>query len=330
MTAALLDPAAALLCRAAFGAASLLRPLGLSILIFHRVLPAPEPLLPGEMDAGRFDAVARMLKRNFRVLPLGQAVDLLEQGRLPTRALVITFDDGYADNAEVALPILRAYGLVATFFVSTGFLDGGRMFNDTVIEAVRASRRDAVDLGEFGLGRAPLSTVDDRRAVIAALLPVVKYLAPVDRGAAIERIHAAMGRPPLPAGPMMRRSQIQDLYRAGMEIGAHTVNHPILTTLPSDAAEAEIVGGKVELEAIIDAPVRVMAYPNGRPRQDYAREHVEMVRRVGFRAVVTTAPGSAQPGDDVFQLPRFTPWDRSLSAWPLRLLQNQWRRASLA
>jgi peptidoglycan/xylan/chitin deacetylase (PgdA/CDA1 family) len=76
----------------------------LSVLIFHRVLPRPDPLFPGEPDAARFDWQLRLLKRWFDILPLPDAVHALREGRLPARALAITFDDGYADNCTVALP----------------------------------------------------------------------------------------------------------------------------------------------------------------------------------------------------------------------------------
>jgi len=110
---------------------------GLSILVFHRVLPEPDPLFPNEVDAQRFDALLGWVKDWFSVLPLEEAVERLQRNRLPERAAAITFDDGYADNYAVALPILQRQGLSAMFFIATGFLNGGRMFNDTAIETVR-------------------------------------------------------------------------------------------------------------------------------------------------------------------------------------------------
>ena len=99
----------------------------LSILIFHRVLSARDPLVPEEIDAPRFDQICRWLKASFNVLPLDAAVASLKAGTLPQRAACITFDDGYADNFRVAMPILQQQGLTATFFIATGFLDGGRI-----------------------------------------------------------------------------------------------------------------------------------------------------------------------------------------------------------
>jgi peptidoglycan/xylan/chitin deacetylase (PgdA/CDA1 family) len=295
----------------------------LSILIFHRVLVAPDPIFPDEIDAARFDAILALVRRSFEVLTLGRAVELCQQGALPPRALAITFDDGYADNAEIALPILQRHGLAATFFVATGFLDGGRMFNDSVIECVRAARGDVVDLGEYGLGRRTLATPAERRAVIQELLPKVKYLSLAERETFIERLVARCGHPALPRDLMMRSAQVQELHRAGMEIGGHTVRHPILRVLPDAEARGEIAQGRDRLESLIDAPVRVFAYPNGKPMQDYDARHVAMVRELGFAGAVSTAPGVAGSEADRFQLPRFTPWDRSATRWLARLLHTR-------
>jgi peptidoglycan/xylan/chitin deacetylase (PgdA/CDA1 family) len=110
---------------------SLLSPAGergrLSILIFHRVLARPDPLSPDEPDVVEFEAQMRWVRSWFNVLPLGAAIDRLYAGTIPPRALAITFDDGYADNEELAAPILARLGLSATFFISTGYLGGGIM-----------------------------------------------------------------------------------------------------------------------------------------------------------------------------------------------------------
>ncbi|MEG1327567.1 MAG: polysaccharide deacetylase family protein, partial [Janthinobacterium sp.] len=87
----------------------------LSILIYHRVLARSDPLFPGEVDAVLFERQLRLLKRFYTPMPLADAVQRLQDGSLPPRAACITFDDGYADNAQVALPLLRRHGMHATF-----------------------------------------------------------------------------------------------------------------------------------------------------------------------------------------------------------------------
>ena len=127
----------------------------------------------------------------------------------------------------------------------------------------------------------------------------------------------------LPRNLMMRGEQVRELHDCGMEIGAHTVHHPILTTLALSEAEREIVVGKSTLESITQSPVRTLAYPNGRPNQDYDASHVKLARSLGFLGAVSTSPGAAWVGCDLFQLPRFTPWNPSMSAWAVKLATNQ-------
>jgi len=297
----------------------------LSILIFHRVHAVPDPLFPFEPDAQRFESLMRFVARTFRVMTLGEAVDRLAQDTLPPRSLVITFDDGYADNAKVALPILQSFGLRATFFVSTGFLDGGRMWNDSVIECLRASSKERVDLSPYGLEQKSLRTIKDRQHCIDVLLPRIKYLPLKDREEAVTDLQRRCGIGELPRNLMMTSDQVRSMDRAGMEIGAHTVNHPILTSLQAVDAEREIRDGRNALESLLDASVDVFAYPNGKPGQDYDSSHLEIVKKLGFRAAVSTAPGVARAGDDPLQLPRFTPWGRSNLVWGGRLVLNQAR-----
>ena len=139
----------------------------LLVLIYHQVLPVSDPLLADEPDAERFAAEMDLIKDVFNVLTLGDAVDRLGAGALPPRALSITFDDGYANNLHLAAPILAARGLSATFFVATGFIGGGQMWNDTVIEAIRHAPRD-FDLRDLGFGDYQLVDVP---AVDQAPLP---------------------------------------------------------------------------------------------------------------------------------------------------------------
>ena len=293
----------------------------LTIMIFHRVPPAPDPLLPAEPDAARFEHQMRAVRGWFNVIALDDAVRRLADGTLPARALAITFDDGYANNHDVALPILRRLGLTATFFIATRYLDGGVMWNDHVIEAVRACRGDALDLAVLGLGRVPLGSADDRRAAIDRIVAALKYRPPREREEAAGRIAALAGAPPVD-DLMMSRAKVRALAEAGMQIGAHTHSHPILATLDDAQALAEIARSKAALEEVVARPVTLFAYPNGKPGRDYGRAHVEQARALGFAAACSTAPGVATRDADPYQLPRFTPWDRELWKYGTRLSRN--------
>ncbi len=262
----------------------------------------------------------RQLAACFNVIPLYDAVRGLRKGKLPDRAACITFDDGYADNAEVALPILQKHGLPATFFVAASFLDGGRMWNDTVIELIRQAPGELLDLRSTGLGQFEIGTIPQRRHAVHNVLGKLKYLPQELRQSRVEAICALT---PVPSSNLMMTShQIRVLHNAGMEIGGHTANHPILARLENHAARAEIANGKEMLESIIRAPVRFFAYPNGKPGGDYLPDHVRMVRDLGFDAAVSTAHGAARTDSDLYQLPRFTPWDRWEVRFTLRMAQN--------
>lgn len=298
---------------------------GLSILIFHRVLPKPDLLFPDEVDARRFDLLMSWIKDWLHVLPLDEAVNRLKQGSLPARAAAITFDDGYADNHQVALPILQHHGLSATFFIATGFLNGGRMFNDTVIETVRCCQQPILDLTPLGLGQHDLASIEARQQAISSLLNQIKYQPLAQRLETVGSI-AEIARVDLPNDLMMTAQQVKALRQAGMGIGAHTVHHPILARSESADAEREIADSRDFLQALLREPVKLFAYPNGKPETDYRREHVEMARRLGFKAAVSTAWGVARRNSDPFQLPRFTPWERSRWRFSLSLLRNYGRR----
>ncbi|MDZ5633623.1 polysaccharide deacetylase family protein [Janthinobacterium sp. GMG1] len=296
----------------------------LSILIYHRVLARPDPLFPGEVDAALFERQLRLIKRFYTPLPLGEAVQRLQDGSLPPRAACITFDDGYADNAQVALPLLQRHGLHATFFIATGYLDGGQMWNDTVIDAVRQASCPVLNLRTHGLGTFPIASLAQRQATIATLLGQLKYLPFARRQQLAMSIRRQAGTRASPPA-MLSTAQLRQLHAAGMELGAHTASHPILSTLPERAAQLDIAHGKRQLESLIQAPVTLFAYPNGKAGRDYGAPHVAMVKRLGFKAAVATDWGVARPGAalDLLQLPRFTPWDRGRLAFLWRMRQNR-------
>lgn len=292
----------------------------LLVLTYHRVLREPDPLMPGEPDALEFAAQMDMLSSIFNIIHLREARQRLLAGTLPLRAMCITFDDGYANNCEVALPILRERRIPATVFVATGYLNGGRMFNDTIIEAIRRAGPE-LDLTPLGLGAYDLRDIERRRHAIDQILPVIRPLDPEERSERAERI-AAIVRVPLPDDLMMTEHQVRELADQGLEIGAHTVRHPILTSVSRERAKSEIEGSRRRLEEITGRPVTIFAYPNGRPGSDYDAYHVELVRESGFDLAVSTAPGAASAPCDLFQIPRTSPWGGASLRTALRLAMS--------
>lgn len=293
----------------------------LNIFVFHRVLPTPDPLFPDEVDAAAFDRMLGWISDWFRIVPLAEGIEQLRRGDLPARAAAITFDDGYADNLTQALPILQRHHAPATLFVATGFLDGGRMWNDTVIEAVRRTPLTHLDLGAIDMGRVAVGSVAEKRRAIGELIPRIKHLPPSARERHVAAV-AEASQAALPDDLMMASAQLRQWHRAGMGVGAHTVTHPILATTDAETARQEMLDSKRWLEALIGERIGLFAYPNGKPEQDYRAEHADLAADVGFDAALATVWGAARRDSDVFQLPRFTPWDRTKYRFGARLLQN--------
>lgn len=292
----------------------------LCVVNYHRILAAPDPLLESEPDVATFRWQMALLARCFNVLPLPAALAALDAGTLPPRAVCITFDDGYRSVHDLALPVLREFGLPATVFVTSGFVGEGNMWNDRIIEAVQSLNHETLDLSDHGLGSYALGTLEARKQSLSRLTERSKYLPPQARQALVERLEHLVGEDLTP-GLMLTPQMILNLCASGIEIGAHTVTHPILTSLDDDSARLEIAGGKADLEEIIGQPVRLFAYPNGKPGMDFDERHAAMVQAAGFDAAFTTLAGPITRRHDRFQLARSRPWDKTPLMFGLRLLR---------
>src|SRR5574338_854149 len=165
----------------------------LTILSYHRTLTTPDSILHDAIDLAGFERHMTFLAEEFNVLPLSEACELLSRGKLPARAVAITFDDGYADNEKVALPILKRLRLPAAFFIATGFMDGTVMFNDVVIETVRNAKAGVYDLSPFGCGTHNLLDDKTRRQAADAIIAEVKYLPTFERQAKVEGLASTLG-----------------------------------------------------------------------------------------------------------------------------------------
>jgi peptidoglycan/xylan/chitin deacetylase (PgdA/CDA1 family) len=260
---------------------------------------------PFEVDVQTFRRQMASLKRWNNVVSLRDGARRLRDQTLPSRAVAVTFDDGYQDNFRNAMPILRDLQIPATIFVATGFTGKGTMFNDLVIEAVSQCTSDSIEVP--GLDQKILlgNDVEERRRAVARILEQIKYLPLDERQAIAESLAASVGAD---SGhtPMMTREEIRAVRNQGVEIGAHTVRHPILRELGDDDARNEIYSSKAELEEILNEEVAGFAYPNGRPGRDFEQRDVDLVRRAGFEYAVTTDWAAGQVDSDPFRLPRIS------------------------
>ena len=292
----------------------------LAILIFHRVLSEPDPLMPSEPSTAEFDRLCDRLKSVYRIFSLTEAVHRLNTNSLPPRSACITFDDGYRDNHDNAMPVLRKHGLTADFFISTGFLDGGMMWNDRILEAIRQTQSDDIDVTAFGLSRYDLRTAQAKIAAANTILTALKHLPFDAREIKATEILDRAGGPRNTL--MMTPEQVKNMRANGMEIGAHSVRHPILHVLSEAEARTEILQSKATLEQILGEPVKVFAYPNGKPGLDYSSRDVAIVREAGFDIAVSTHIGTTTASTPRLELPRYTPWRRGTTGFFSQLTRN--------
>lgn len=292
----------------------------LAIFTYHRVLDAIDPLVPDEPTAQTFERQMAWISEYLTVVALPDASKMLEEKRLPPGAACITFDDGYRNNYEIALPILERFRLPATFFIATGAIADGAMWNDLIIESVRRCG-GRLDLTRFGHGVHLVDTVQRRPEIVTRVLDAMKYL-PVDERAnqarEIYRLHCGAGVPSL----MMTPEMIADLANRGFDVGAHTMTHPILAKVDDARASAEVEGSRNWLQSVTGRRPLSFAYPNGREEIDFNSTHRAMVRRAGFSCAVSTTWGCASPPYDLMSLPRFTPWERTRARFFTRIAKT--------
>lgn len=305
------------------GLGSLIAPGGrrgrLAVLMYHRVVSERDPIHDFGTPVATFEAQMTALADVFNVLPLSEAVERMHTGTLPPRAVAITFDDGYRDNADIACSILRRNGLTATFFISSAMLDDGIMFHDAVSEVIHRLPEDHIDLAWLGLGTLALNEPGARGLAIELISRAIKPVAPPQRLAITRRL-ADAARVALPTDLMMNDDHVRQLVASGMEIGGHTHDHPILTSISDAEVREQILINRRRLESITGQRLTLFAYPNGKPNQDYTTRHAAIVRECGYRAAFNTAYGSGGMDVDLMQIPRIAPWDMSTRAFVLRLM----------
>jgi peptidoglycan/xylan/chitin deacetylase (PgdA/CDA1 family) len=283
---------------AALGADRWLRPLAQGrgvILTFHHVRPrrpgafAPNRLL--EITPDFLDEVLTALAQlGFAVVPLDEVPDRL--GR-PGRFAVLTFDDGYRDNVEHALPVLRRHGAPWALFVTTAFADGGGRLWWIELEAAIAAL-DRVVLDGLAL---PAATPEAKQAAFEAVYWRLRTGPEARLRAEIARLadEAGIDRAALVRSLCLSWDDLRALSREpGVTIGAHTLTHPMLAKLDAAAAASEIADSGARIAAEIGRPVRHFSYPVGDAGSAGAREFA-LARAAGYATAVTTRPGHLFP-----------------------------------
>ena len=288
------------------------------LLEYHAVTGEREE--EGAISAARFRTHLEFLTARWPCVTVAQAAERLAGG-LDQDLLALTFDDGYANNARIAYPALRELGLTATIYLATAFLDGEPLWFDlarrglTKAKAAPAEARSRVDAA----GQEVLSRLLDSWPATLSLEAAMQRL---KSAPAPERLQATAALRPLAAWRAaqepMRWDEARALAAAGIELGAHTVDHPILSKLDEAEQERQIAGSIARIEAELQKRPRTFAMPNGSAR-DYDAATLRVVRRLGLLASCTTRRGSNAAGCDLHQLRRIGVGSDSLAMLDARL-----------
>jgi peptidoglycan/xylan/chitin deacetylase (PgdA/CDA1 family) len=296
-----------------------------AVLVYHRIachVPDPHRLC---VAPGHFAQHLAHLARHYRVLSLSEMILGLNAGKLPARAVAITFDDGYADNLWRAKPLLEKHRLPATLFVVSGSVgQRGEFLSDELERIILASPRLPRSLTLSIAGRKETWELADEPAQ-SAPWTMSEGGSPSSRHACFRELHRRL----LPlghterkevltclaewsgAGPSnredrraMNRSELQDLIGGGLfGIGAHTVHHVLLAARPVAEQREEIAQSRSQLEEMLGLRVSAFAYPYGGPDAQ-TQETAGLVRAAGFSLAFANVRGLVEPGSDPFMLPR--------------------------
>ena len=271
--------------------------------MYHRVLLDQDVYYPNDIDAVAFESQLKIFSSNFNVLTVQDAGRLIKDGNLPPRSICLTFDDGYKDNYTVALPLLTKYGLKGTFFIASGFLNGGVMWNDMITEIIRHTSKYSLELSDLGLEKYVMRSEKEKLDTTRGIITNIKYF-PMDRRISIiEQLKERLGTIDN-IEMMMSENDVIKMHKSGMEIGGHTVNHPILSNLSSDETLIEIEDNKKNLEKLLGISLNTFAYPNGKPIRDYGLKDIKILKELGYVSAVSTAWGFCDSKTDTLQMPR--------------------------
>ncbi|MCB1227057.1 MAG: glycosyltransferase [Verrucomicrobiales bacterium] len=265
-----------------------------------------------------FQELCEWLQRRCQVVPLREVVAAVREGAAPWQetdrpVVALTFDDGYASNAELALPVLQAAGLPATVFVSTAFLDGQPLWFQALDRALASAPAGTAGVVKVAGQRRQWTvpnTRSARREMLHAWLAWMKTLPTAERRAVEEQLQARLPWPEQTRElPELLRplswEQARALRAAGVELGGHMHSHPILARGTVAEQEAEIQMAARRLREELGAVPELFAYPNGGPEDFDALSCAPLLAAVGHRAAFSMETRALRRGEDVWQLPRF-------------------------
>lgn len=319
------------------------------ILLYHRVTQLPLDPQQWSVTPQHFAEHLEILKSKAKPIPLVQLMAEKESGQWPLSAVVVTFDDGYADNLREAKPLLQKHGIPATVYVTSGLVGKSEEFYwddlervllspGTLPESLRlivdgrentwalrnATHYSAAEAAHHRRWNILEQAPTTRHTVYRSLCELLRLMTHEQRQDVLSQLRSWAGVPEkarttheslLPEG--LRRLTAGNL----IEIGAHTVTHPLLSSRPIEDQQWEIRQSKMDLEEILGQPVQSFSYPYG-TADAYDQQTVQAVRDAGFTSACGSVEGAVRRETDPYQLPRHIvrDWDgeefsRKLHEW---------------
>ncbi|MDX1754885.1 MAG: polysaccharide deacetylase family protein [Marinobacter sp.] len=265
------------------------------ILMYHRISPDGAP---GTIGVTQFREQIRLIKKSFVPMGMDEMFSAFRKGRLPNNLVVVTFDDGYHDFAEHAFPVLQECGVPATLFLTTGFVNGELwLWPDLVRYAIEET--DLKQLAVTQLGE----TLDFEHHPDQAWHTVCDHCLLLDNRQKIDFVdnfcgllNVSIPREPVPEFRAVTWPQVRGMVEKGLEVGSHTVSHPILTKLDPSTLRFEIESSRDTIAREIGVPPKGFCYPNGMPT-DFDDAVKDTVRDAGYEYALSAFPGSNPMAD---------------------------------
>ena len=278
------------------------------ILLYHRIARTGFDPWALCVSPRHFEQHLHVLKQRKVVLSLAELVEAVGAGRAPRHAMAITFDDGYADNLHCARPILEAFDLPATFFLTMRNIIRQREYwwdelGRIVVETAELPAEVTLAVGDRRERWCVPSEGQARTDFYRTLWTRLRGLGYEERERCLEELAtwAGLDRTPRDSHRPLRTDEVIELGGSGrMSLGAHTLTHPVLSELPAECQEEEICKSKTAVEALLGRRVAAFSYPYGA----YGPGTAEIVRRMGFTCACTTTPGALARVPDPYRLPR--------------------------
>jgi len=282
---------------------------------YHRVNDQDDPFFEA-LTLPRFRGQMEYLSRHFNLVSLDQLISRQFSAADKRCSVAITFDDGYRDNYVHAFPILKQMGIPATIFLTTGYIESGRLpWYDQVRLGFKLTSQRRFSLAAMQGPCIDLNTDSGRQKAMKQTLSWLRMTNENNRLSLLPELFKQLSVPTdlnLP-GTMLGWNEIRKMSKDGISFGAHTITHPVLGGLSASRLEEEIVGSKKTVENRLQMPVKHFAYPFGK-HVDFSGAAKKAVQIAGFSTAVTTIAGVNGREQDPLELKRvsFDEPDRGL------------------